>query len=469
MRNVLIIICLAAVMAGPAPAEEPTCEGHWEGRIIIPGMALDIRVFLERGDDGAWAGTIDIPAQGAAGLPLEVIKVEGNTVVFAIAGVPGRPTFNGTLDGDSITGPFTQGGGTYEFELTRGSGEARRRPQDPEPPFPYRVEEVTFDNADVTLAGTLTIPEGDGPFPAVVLLTGSGPQNRDEEIFDHRPFWVIADHLSRNGIAVLRYDDRGVGGSTGSLTQSTSSDFADDALAAVALLRGRDDIAADRVGLLGHSEGGMIAPIAASRSRDVAFLVLMAAPGVNSKDLMALQTERIIRAGGRPEEVVKEYVEINRQMSAAATSGGEVDEVSAEIRRLVARQNELMPEESRASGDALEQLLESSVKQMFLPWYQYFLRYDPRPILEQVTVPVLALNGGLDLQVSDTQNLPAIAAALAAAGNDDVTTRSFPSLNHLFQHAETGTIEEYGVIEETIAPEVLDIITEWLRARFLGD
>jgi pimeloyl-ACP methyl ester carboxylesterase len=277
---------------------------------------------------------------------------------------------------------------------------------------------------------------------------------------------VIADHLSRNGIAVLRYDDRGVGGSSGDIMQSTSAEFADDALAAVALLRGRDDIAPDRIGLLGHSEGGLIAPIAASRSDDVAFLVLLAAPGVPSRDLMAKQTEYIIRASGAPEEVVSEHVEINRQLTAAATSDGDADEVRAEIRRLVLRQNELAPEGSRATGDALEQLLEASINQVFLPWYQYFLRYDPRETLEQVTVPVLALNGGLDLQVVDTQNLPAIKAALAAAGNDDVTTRSLPLLNHMFQHATTGALEEFGTIEETISQEVLDIITEWINARF---
>jgi pimeloyl-ACP methyl ester carboxylesterase len=428
-------------------------------------MALDVRVELARAD-GGWAGTIDIPQQGATGLPLEMTQVEGKTVVFSIAGVPGQPTFNGTLEGDRISGAFTQGGRAFEFELVRSTAQAQRRPQDPQPPFPYRVEEVTFNNQDVTLAGTLTIPEGVGPFPAVVLLTGSGPQNRDEEIFDHRPFWVIADHLSRNGIAVLRYDDRGVGGSTGNLMQSTTADFADDALAAVALLRERREIAVDRIGLLGHSEGAMVAPIAASRSEDIAFVVLLAAPGVRITDLLALQTEYVVRAAGRPEEAVEEYVETSRQLMAAATADESPAEKRAEIRRLVMRQNELAPEEQRARGDALEQLIEASVAQMTALWYQHFLRYDPTDALAGVKVPVLALNGELDLQVISTQNLPALQAALMAAGNKDVTTRSMPSLNHMFQHAETGSIEEYGAIDETISPEVLDIITEWIRERF---
>lgn len=466
MRNMLTAVGLIVLFTVPAWGQEPTCEGHWEGQINLPGATLVVRVDLAKGDDETWTGSIDIPQQGATGLPLEDVKVEAGTVGFAIAGVPGKPTFNGTLEDDSISGQFTQGGQSFDFELARSTSEAQRRPQDPQPPFPYSVEEVTVNSGDVTLAGTLTIPGGEGPFPAVVLLTGSGPQNRDEEIFDHRPFRVIADHLSRNGIAVLRYDDRGVGGSTGSIGPSTTSEFADDALAAISLLGTRDEIGDDRIGLLGHSEGAMVAPIAAGRSGHVAFLVLLAAPGVSIKEVLALQTEYVLRAAGRSEEVIEESVEIGQRIMAVVTSDADDEKKRAEIRRLVSRQNELAPEGQRASGEALDQVLEASVGQMMSPWYQYFLRYDPAGALAEVKVPVLALYGELDRQVIHTQNLPALEKALKTAGNPDVTTRSMPSLNHMFQHAETGGIEEYGAIEETISPEVLDIITGWIRERF---
>ena len=461
MRGVFAIIGSVAVLAGsPAVASSPFA-GYWDGAIKLPGMSLAIHVHLAQVDDGAWQGSIDIPMQGATGLALSDITTDGDSISFVLAEVPGNPTFSGTLDGDRIAGPFTQSGKEFEFELTRGTSERPRRPQDPKPPFPYSSEDVIFKNGDVTLAGTLTIPAGDGPFPAVVLLTGSGPQNRDEELFNHRPFHVIADHLARSGVAVLRTDDRGVGGSTGDIMQSTTSDFADDALTAVRFLRGRETIAPDRIGLLGHSEGGLSAPLAASRSRDVAFLVLLAAPGVPTPELLALQVERITRATGEPPERVQEHVALNKQLTAAAMRGD-----SDAARELIRRQNELMPPESRPTGGDLERMVQANIDQLFTPWFQSFLQLDPRQALRKVTVPVLALNGTLDLQVVATQNLPAVAAALAQAGNRDVTVHSLPGLNHLFQHATTGTMTEYGGIDETIAPEVLATISEWIVTRF---
>ena len=271
--------------ATSAASSAAAFAGPWHGKVTLPGSDLEIRVHLtppaEAGGD--WTGSIDIPQQGASGLPLGGITVAGDSISFAIAGVPGEPTFHGKRDGDTIEGDFSQHGMTFSFLLERGAGEKAERPQDPKPPFPYRAEEVTFANGDIILAGTLTLPEGEGPFPAVVLLTGSGSENRNEEVFDHRPFLVIADHLSRHGIAVLRYDDRGVGGSSQGPQGATTADFAQDALAAVAFLRERPEIVPDRIGLLGHSEGALIATIAASRSSDVAFLVFLGGPGVPGK------------------------------------------------------------------------------------------------------------------------------------------------------------------------------------------
>jgi pimeloyl-ACP methyl ester carboxylesterase len=471
MRTTLLLLLLALLLAGsilPAQADETAFAGYWDGSIALPGTSLGVRVHLLRDEGGAWSGTIDIPMQGAKDLPLSGIVARGDSIVFAIAGVPGNPTFTGKLEGDRIAGPFSQSGQTFEFELTRGTEEEAKRPQDPVPPFPYASEEVTFTNGDVTLAGTLTIPDGEAPFPAVVLLTGSGPQNRDEEVFDHRPFLVIADYLSRRGIAVLRYDDRGVGGSSGSISQSTIADFAGDALAAVELLRDDERIAPDRVGLLGHSEGALTAPLAATESDHVAFLVLLAAPGVPMSDLLALQAESIARADGASEETVKEVGALNRELTSVLSGHMDPDSARARIRDVILRQNDLMPPESRPTGEVLERMIQSNIDNFSTPWFQFFIGYDPRVALRKVTVPVLVLNGTLDLQVVESQNLPAVKAALAEAGNTHVTALAMPDLNHMFQHAKTGSVSEYATIDETIAPEVLETIYGWIAERFVG-
>src|SRR6185436_4144365 len=300
MRSVSMSVAALAVALSGVPAisqEAPGQVGTWQGSISTPGIALAVIVRLDRKADGAWNGAIDIPAQGAKGLPLEKIEVKGTAVAFVIAGVPGNPLFEGDLSGDrqSIVGTFSQGGGSYPFKLTRQTAEQAaaaavrpRRPQEPTRPYPYRDEQVTFQNAKagITLAGTLTTPAGTTPSPAVVLITGSGAEDRDETVFGHKPFLVLADTLTRKGVAVLRVDDRGVGGSGGKVDTSTSEDFAEDALAGIAYLKTRPDIDAKHIGLIGHSEGGLIAPIAATRSKDVAFIVLMAGPGLTGEQIL---------------------------------------------------------------------------------------------------------------------------------------------------------------------------------------
>ena len=269
---------------------EDRVTGHWEGRIEIPGQPLAVKIDLAA-DDSDWRGTIDIPAQGAEGLPLSEIRVvedgEDVRVKFSIRGVPGNPTFDGQLQEGIISGMFNQGGATFGFRLSREVVAAPVRPQEPQPPFPYHIEEVMFQNGDVNLAGTLTVPQGDGPFPAVLLISGSGLQDRDETVFGHKPFWVLADHLSRAGIAVLRVDDPGIGKSTPHPEPPTTAVFATDAEAGVAFLKGDDRIGT--VGLIGHSEGGAIAAVVASRNDDIGFVVLMAAPGVLGAELLRKQ------------------------------------------------------------------------------------------------------------------------------------------------------------------------------------
>ncbi len=448
-----------------AAAQAPPAAGHWEGAIQVPGHDLLVKIDLTS-VNGTWQGTIDIPEQGAKALPLEKIAVEGDHVQLSIAGVPGNPAFDGKLADGKITGTFTQGMASIPFHLGREAVQAARRPQDPVPPFPYQEEEVAYQNGDIHLAGTLTLPPGPGPFPAVVLITGSGAQDRNEELLGHRPFLVLADHLSRNGIAVLRVDDRGVGGSTGSVSGSTSADFAGDVLAGVAFLKQHAHIAADRIGLIGHSEGGLIAPLAASRSKDVAFIVMMAGTGVSGYEILPAQVEAIDKASGQPADRARRDADLTR--SAMDLVRAEKDEavLRTRLKKLFADHSNAIDAEDLKTAGGLDAYVDKQVKMLSSPWFRFFVDYDPRPSLRQVKVPVLALNGELDHQVLPDQNLPDIERALREAKNPDVTIRRMPGLNHLFQTATTGSPTEYASIEETLSPAVLDVITHWILERF---
>lgn len=472
--------------AATAPA---TAAGHWEGTIAVPGSPITVRVDLAQPATGGgprqapaaaapsgpsgpsgWTGTIDIPAQGASRLPLAAVEVSGAQVRFTIAGVPGTPAFAGTLAGASLDGTFTQGGASFPFHLGREAVQGPRRPQEPKPPFPYAQREVGYDNGAVHLAGTLTVPPGPrGPFPAVLLITGSGQQNRDEEVFGHKPFLVLADHLTRAGIAVLRVDDRGVGESTGDFAGATTADFATDVQAGVDFLAHQPEIARDRIGLLGHSEGGIIAPLVASGSSEVAFIVLLAGSGVPGSDLLPAQIAAIARAGGAPEATVQKQLALERQVLDLVGAENNPAVLRDLLRPLIRGGFEMLtPAEKAELGGNVDGAVENELKATLSPWFRYFVKYDPRPALRHVRVPVLALGGGKDLQVPAAQNLPEIARALKEAGDKDVTVRQMPGLNHLFQHAATGSPAEYGSIEETMDPEVLDLITEWILTRFGG-
>lgn len=338
-----------------------------------------------------------------------------------------------------------------------------RRPQEPEKPYPYNEEEVVYDNqnAGIKLAGTLTLPRSEGQFPAVILITGDGQQDRDEAVLGHRPFLVLADSLTRRGIAVLRVDDRGIGGSTGNFSLATSEDFAGDVLAGVEYLKGRNDIDQKQIGLIGHSEGGLIAPMAATRSHDVAFVVMMAGPGLTGEELRYLQVDQILKANGVSNEtIVKNRVLMERTYSIVKL---EKDDFAAEekLRNIwdeeLAKMNDT---EKKLMGYSSEDNL--NLKQYLSPWYRFFLTYDPVPTLTKVRVPVLAIVGEKDMQVPPKENLKSIEDALKAGGNEHYTVKELPGLNHLFQTAQTGSLAEVGTIEETISPVALDVIGEWI-------
>jgi len=456
-----ILVVIAIIVSLSVSYAEDRVVGHWEGQIDIPGQPITVKVDLTI-NDSDWSGTIDIPTQGAKGLSLSDIHVEekdeGMHVKFSIRGIPGNPTFEGQLQDGAISGTFTQGGTTFGFQLSRESVKGPARPQEPKPPFPYKIEEVAFQNGAVNLAGTLTLPQGDGPFPAVLLISGSGLQDRDETLVGHKPFWVLADHLSRAGIAVLRVDDPGIGQSTPHPKPPTTADFATDVEAGVAFLKQDDRI--DRIGLIGHSEGGLIAAIVASRSNDVGFVVLMAGPGVPGAELLRKQNERIFDAAGIAGERKQNLLVLLDQLFTILTS----EDMAADKRRQAVE--EIVRKQLEINGVPPAEQNEAQVRalaeQSLTPWMRYFLTFDPRPALEKIRVPVLALNGELDVQVDAEQNLTAIAAALEKGGNQDVTVHRLPEHNHLFQRARTGLMNEYGAIEETLSPKVLDLIRDWI-------
>ncbi|NJD20351.1 MAG: alpha/beta hydrolase, partial [Gemmatimonadetes bacterium] len=342
------------------------------------------------------------------------------------------------------------------------------RPQHPKPPFPYRAEEVAIPpgTPGVTLAGPLPLPQGTGPFPAVVLVSGSGPQDRDESLMGHKPFLVLADHLTRKGIAVLRYDDRGVGKSTGSFSTATSEDFAADALAAVAFLKARGDVGA--VGIAGHSEGGLIGPLAASRSADVAFLVMLAGPGLPGEEILYLQGDLIARAGGASEAQTAANRRIQEAMFGVVRTQPDSTAAVTEMQHALQETLASLPADIRRAMEAelTPAALDAQIRQVNSRWFRFFLTYDPRPTLAKVRVPVLALNGALDLQVPAEANLREVEAALKRGGNADVTARLLPGLNHLFQTARTGSPSEYADITETMSPAALEAVSSWILQRF---
>jgi uncharacterized protein len=438
--------------------------GLWEGAIQLGSTRLRLGLTVEHDSPGAVKGFMTSIDQGHAKMPA-TLTVRGDTLVVDIplasasyraVIAPGR---------DSLRGTFTQGGSVPLTMRRTTAMTIVSRPQEPKPPFPYRTDDVSFESKPgVRLAGTLSLPPGSGPFPAVVMVSGSGPQDRDENLMGHKPFLLLADYLAKKGIASLRYDDRGFGKSTGDHSKATSLDFADDAEAAVRFLQANPSIARDRVGILGHSEGGMIGPIVAARSMDVAFLVLMAGPGIPGDSILMLQQRALLVAAGMPGAEIDIGARINRVLFDAARAGGDSAAVVGRLRAGMRELYPTLPEKTRK--EATEEQIVSRLLQTVTPWFRYFIPYDPRPTLRRVTVPVLALNGTLDLQVPYKENLSAMDAAFKDGKNKDYRLVELPSLNHLFQTAKTGGLAEYSALEETISPSVLEMIAGWITERF---
>jgi len=487
----------------PAPSQKDslTLAGEWRGTLKVGASSL--RIVFHIVDSGTgYVATMDSPDQGARGIPVSGVRIEGKGVVIEVASVGG--SYTGTLDavGNQLEGFWNQSGISFPLTLSRQPSaeihtEQKSMPMKEPASLAYRVKEVRFNGGaeEVQLAGTLTLPKVNGPFPAVVLVSGSGPQNRDEEILGHKPFFIIADYLTQRGIAVLRCDDRGVGASTGDYQAATTFDFAADAQAAIDFLARQEGIDENNIGIIGHSEGAIIASILAAReeiswdgwasangaghedtcdtcgaagfnetreSSRPAFIVLLAGPGVQGYELLLMQNEAIGRASGLSGEQIIEANNLNRKLYDIVIEERDEQLLRKKLTDVFYEEIDLNPVLSPLDKEAQKAQVPQVIAPLLSPWIRTFLELDPADYLRKVKVPVLALNGSKDLQVPCKSNLEAIRSALSEAGNNSSTFVELEGLNHLFQHATTGLPSEYSEIEEDFAPEALQIMGDWI-------
>ena len=429
MKRILSIVILLFSFAFLSNAQ----TGTWMGKLEVQGMKLTI-VFHLDGDEPS----MDSPDQAAQGIPVQVERNGTGKIIIKIPML--GASYEGLWLGKQIVGTFTQMGQSLPLSLTPGEDKLNR-PQTPRGPFPYATEEVSFDNGEAHLEGTLVLPEGySRRTPVLIFVTGSGQEDRDETIFEHKPFAVIADALGRAGIATLRFDDRGVGGSTGDVISATTEDFRDDALVGIKLLRERFD----KVGVIGHSEGGTIAlMLAADKQAD--FIVSLAGMAVSGLETVVAQSRVPLEAAGYPKATINTYCKAVGDACYVRVHGGRMpfaDELD-------------LPDE-------LKQNYQAVLQQIQIPWMIKFLSLDMRPLLGGITCPVLAINGTKDIQVDPESNLGALRSGLPANPRNRI--EAIEGVNHLFQHCSTGAVSEYRQIEETFAPEALEMIVGWLSA-----
>jgi pimeloyl-ACP methyl ester carboxylesterase len=466
----LFIILMLFYNASNAQAD---LTGIWNGTLKVGGE-LHLVLHISKSQTGLYEGLLDSPDQNVSGIKCDKIEVntlDTATLSFAVTKI--KLSYTGKLVNDTtLNGTFTQGVTVpLEFHRTGVPYTAKEivRPQTPKPPFPYKSEDVTYSANGLQYGGTITIPQGNGKFPAVLLITGSGAQDRDETIFNHKPFAVIADALTRDGFVVLRVDDRGIGNSTGEFATSTTADFVKDVNTSFDYLKSRSEVNDKKAGLLGHSEGAMIAPIVASQRKDVDFIVLLAAPGVKISDLMPEQNAAILRSAGVPEAAVENFKPVYTQVVNAIVNAQDTATARLNALHIV---NDWYAKTDTATLHALgftkpndaEQYAKTMTLALSNAWFKYFMQFDPQPYLSNLKkVKVLALNGSKDIQVVSQQNLPAVNAALKQGRTRNFETKELPGLNHLFQTCNKCTVQEYGQLQETIAPIALQTITNWLN------
>ncbi|HCY75470.1 MAG TPA: alpha/beta hydrolase [Ignavibacteriales bacterium] len=466
MKNINVFLMIL-FLTMQISAQQKDLSGIWSGKLELPNTVKLTVVFnLAQDSAGNYSSTLDSPDQGAKGIPTESTIIKDDSITIQIPVIKGFFTGKIFYDEMKIVGKWNQGGMVLDLVVKKVDKlEEVRRPQEPKEPFPYKSEDIKFENKvdNITLAGTLTLPENGNNFPAVVMITGSGGEDRNEEVFGHKPFLVIADYLTRNGIAVLRFDDRGIGQSTGNQATGTSEDFVRDVLAGVDYLKSRTEINHSKIGLIGHSEGGMIAPMAAVKSDDVDFIILMAGTGISGDSILILQSELIQRAEGMPEEEIQKSLKEQREIYSMIVSSDDKTTLEKQLRDKFNSEYSAMSDDEKSKLGDPEVYLNMQIKTLTSPWFNYFIKYNPQPTLEKVKCPVLAINGGNDLQVPPEQNLSAIESALKKGGNKNYEIRLLPGLNHLFQTSATGAVSEYATIEETVAPIALETMADWIK------
>jgi len=462
---------LTYLNADPSPQPKPESKsvvGTWQGTLKVGAVELRLAFKIKKKADDSLTATLDSIDQGAKDIPVDTVTWKDPDLKMELKKIGGAFEGKANKDYSQIEGKWTQSGGTWPLTIKRVEKATElNRPQEPKKPYPYTVEEVAYENprAGVKLAGTLTIPKGEGPFPAVLLIAGSGPQNRNEEVLGHKVFLVLADYLTRRSFVVLRSDKRGVGKSTGNYAEATSADFADDALAGVEYLKTRKEVDPHKIGLVGHSEGGIVAPMVASRSKDVAFIVLMAGTGVSGEEILYRQGQDVLKSMGVDANGVAQHRVLLQRMFQVLKETQDSKAAEKKMRDVLAQEIAKLSEEDKKKAEAQKSIVERQVQLIVSSWMRYFLTFDPQASLVLVHCPVLAINGAKDVQVAADVNLPAIEKALRAGGNSDVTVRELPNLNHLFQTSKTGAVSEYAQIEETMSPIALTLMGDWIESR----
>ena len=442
---------------------EQNITGTWHGLLDVgKKLRLDIHITQE---GTSFSGKLDSPDQGTKDIPATKVEFSNGSLVFEVKNL--GVTYSGLLKNDTVDGTFKQGSFTTSLVLTREEVLVKKanRPQEPKAPFSYVETEVTFENSieKFPLAGTLTLPKGDGPFPAVILVSGSGPQDRNEEILGHKPFWIIADYLTSQGFAVLRYDDRGTAQSKGDFASATSVELATDAESALDFMRNNPKIKKDKISIAGHSEGAMIAVILAAKRKDIHSIALLAGPGIQGGELLLLQQYLINKANGVPDKTNKAIQRFNGKIYKIVVNQSSITDSKPIIEKEIRKALKNTKDEDLPGNRSKEQLIQESLNTICNPWMFYFIKYNPKSDLEKVTCHVLALNGSKDLQVPPKENLGAMQKYIPKSSKN-LFFKELPNLNHLFQECETGNPQEYGAIEQTIQPEVLKILGNWLKS-----
>ncbi len=472
MKKIILSFLAFAAVVSTCLGQPEKIAGKWLGA-IQPQLRI---VFHLKVDNGKLSATLDSPDQGATGIACSSANIKDDSLLISID--VAKANFRGKIISDTmITGMWLQGPASFPLTLKRTDQiKGPNRPQTPLPPFSYNTDSVEYDNADksVHLGATFSYPKGKGPFAAVVLISGSGQQDRDETIFSHKPFAVLADYLTKNGIAILRVDDRAVGKSTGEVATATSADFANDVEASISYLLQRPEVDKNKIGLLGHSEGGMIAPMVAARNKNVDFVIMWGAPMAGGLEINVDQNGYALAKAGIQPSAINAFKQLHRKELQHLAVAKDTADLRPKVLATFENWRKQQPDSVLKSLYVTDQMIVGQkVVEIYMslynqPWMRYFITNQPAADLSKVTCKVLAINGSLDTQVDAAENLSAIKNVLQKNGNKNFTILELKGLNHLLQSATTGDFKEYGQIEETIAPSALATIGNWINENVIN-